>query len=732
MKTKIFVIAVTLSLLLSLMMVAVKVEVAEEVEGSVKEEVELKSSDGPPWPTYGQNNRRTGQSPYYTSHVDGSEKWRFDLSSDDVSSPVICEEGTIYLGSGNNLYAIDPDGTEKWTHETNVRIRSSPTLAEDGTIYFSAGRNISAVNPEGEEKWTFDVGMGSSPTIAEDGTIIVHTSRHIHAINPDGTEKWSWHVGASVRSLPTIGEDGTIYVGISPLFPADYHQLLALNRNGTEKWRFSTEGNVLHPPAVGEDGTIYMGSRAQLYAINPDGTEKWNSTEVGVRSSPAIGSCGTIYVGSGRSLHALHSEHTEGQPGTEKWNTTIGDSQISTITIGGEGTIYISSGGSLHAVHSERTEEQPGMDKWKFYLAGSSPAIGEDGTIYLVSENNLYALGGEDEVDKTVVEDWETASRELFYKEGRKSFTQEITFEETDEITIDIRHENDIIDEHVVQVEKEGDTIQKIEESDDIYTSKEKRGIQVVGFHAPEKGVVGETATIEVKLENSIEDSQNVSLYIDDKLERKVLVPRTGTITRYEHTFTYDMEEEMVPRDISFEFSGNSDLYRLKEIMVKRPDSDELEGRSGFEHDGRLGLSHHLFDDGKIGEFEETIPTIITSTVRENIYSPIRSYLRAEYGHGNFTDPGVEDINPAEMIFGEALEDWLEDPDPLRGEYKFVIELHGIDLEMEEGRVTFLGVSEDEEETIDRNRMISILTPTLILLGVVIVIAWAKYRKKKS
>jgi outer membrane protein assembly factor BamB len=55
-------------------------------------------------------------------------------------------------------------------------------------------------------------------------------------------------------------------------------------------------------PAIGSDGTIYVGSfDNKLYAVNPNGTAKWDTDNIivgAVQSSPAIGSDGTIYVGS--------------------------------------------------------------------------------------------------------------------------------------------------------------------------------------------------------------------------------------------------------------------------------------------------------------------------------------------------------------------------------------------------------------------------------------------------
>jgi len=130
-----------------------------------------------PWPMFGQNPQRTGQSPYSGPEIP-YEEWRFTTGGVVHSSPAIGADGTIYVGSGDNdLYAVDPDGTEKWRFTTESWVRSSPAIGADGTIY-----------------------VGSF-----DG--------NLYAVNPDGSEKWSFATGDLVRSYPAIGADGTIYVG---------------------------------------------------------------------------------------------------------------------------------------------------------------------------------------------------------------------------------------------------------------------------------------------------------------------------------------------------------------------------------------------------------------------------------------------------------------------------------------------------------------------------------------
>jgi eukaryotic-like serine/threonine-protein kinase len=103
---------------------------------------------------------------------------------------------------------------------------------------------------------------------------------------------------------PRAGEEHAGSLQPSGLFDQDHE--------GSQKWVFTTGAYVYSSPAIGADGTIYVSS-AKLYAINPDGTQRWAFPKAGY-SSPAIGADGTIYVGSvDRNLYAIRSAHTSGR-----------------------------------------------------------------------------------------------------------------------------------------------------------------------------------------------------------------------------------------------------------------------------------------------------------------------------------------------------------------------------------------------------------------------------------
>ena len=112
------------------------------------------------WPCRGANANHTGQSPYDTSHVDGTVKWSYTTGGSVYSSPAIGSDGTVYVGSHDyNLYAINPDGTVKWSYTTGNIVWSSPAIGSDGTVYIgSQDDKLHAINPNGTLKWTYTNG----------------------------------------------------------------------------------------------------------------------------------------------------------------------------------------------------------------------------------------------------------------------------------------------------------------------------------------------------------------------------------------------------------------------------------------------------------------------------------------------------------------------------------------------------------------------------------------------
>ena len=101
------------------------------------------------------------------------------LSLDDrlgLSSPAVGPDGTIYVGGGNGLYALDRrTGAIKWRAGAAL-VSSSPAVGADGTVFFgSADGKLTAASPAGKVLWTIQTGgsVNSSPAIGADGAVFV-------------------------------------------------------------------------------------------------------------------------------------------------------------------------------------------------------------------------------------------------------------------------------------------------------------------------------------------------------------------------------------------------------------------------------------------------------------------------------------------------------------------------------------------------------------------------------
>jgi len=352
-----------------------------------------------PWPMYCYNARHTGHSPYNTTNNQGQEKWRFITEGWASDSPVIDDEGIIYIGS-TSLYAVYPNGTLKWKYNTFYHIDSTPAIDENGVIYFGTVYGnpylFAIYTNNGTLKWKYFIGNSifSSPVINDEGTIYFGDSNNnINALYPNGTLKWRYHADHVIYSSPAVGFDGTLYCGSH-----DGNLYALYPNNGTLKWIFTTGSWVHGSPTIADDGTVYIGSDdGYLYALYPNnGTMKWKCNIGCMYASPTLDENGTLYFGVWEKIfYAIYPN------GTVKW-TFDPEQRIwgSSATISADGTIYfgtcdLETEGGLDIV----ALNYDGTLKWRRGIGTlfSSPAIGEDGTLYIgssgINDGCLQAYG---------------------------------------------------------------------------------------------------------------------------------------------------------------------------------------------------------------------------------------------------------------------------------------------------------------------------------------------------
>lgn|GEM_PF-1166001 len=213
-----------------------------------------------------------------------------------------------------------------------------------------------------------------------------------------GTLKWQFSTGVSeaaggtIYTSPAIADDGTIYFG------AYTGKLYAVNPDGTQKWAYEAPAAISRSsPCIGPDGTIYFGTiNHQVLAVRADGSMKWVTVlpAIGtpsINSSPTLGGDGTLYFGSdNKNMYAFNPS------GTSKWSLSTSNEVDSSPSIGPDGTIYWGARDNII-----RAFAPDGRQKWTFTTQGmmnSSMAVGADGTLYTGAGNQLYAITPEGKI----------------------------------------------------------------------------------------------------------------------------------------------------------------------------------------------------------------------------------------------------------------------------------------------------------------------------------------------
>ena len=112
-----------------------------------------------PWPCERGGLRRTG----FSSEAGPTLRriiWKRSLSAATRSSPVIDEEGSVYIGSeSGKVHAFLQDGQTKWVFDTGAPVVATPSLGNpvlsDATLFVTNfGGRLSAISSTfGTNRW---------------------------------------------------------------------------------------------------------------------------------------------------------------------------------------------------------------------------------------------------------------------------------------------------------------------------------------------------------------------------------------------------------------------------------------------------------------------------------------------------------------------------------------------------------------------------------------------------
>jgi len=179
----------------------------------------------------------------------GDEIWRTDLGASIVNSPVLDENGILYVGSfgnaetGSTVTAIDStDGSLVWELVTEGWVWGSPALGPDNTLFVTdMNANLYAIDTtNGSIVWEKQVQAGSAITgsalFLNDAIYVATRGGTIASYDLDGQRLWKEDVG---------NEDNPIEFHGTPLVAGD--DLLLVSSVGSDSivFAFNTKLELL-------------------------------------------------------------------------------------------------------------------------------------------------------------------------------------------------------------------------------------------------------------------------------------------------------------------------------------------------------------------------------------------------------------------------------------------------------------------------------------------------------
>ena len=220
-------------------------------------------------------------------------------------------------------------------------------------------------------------------------------SLDVTARQREGQVRWRFQADdAYVAGRPGVGPDGTVYV------PGINGHLYALTPAGGVKWIFRVNGVIQQSVAVASDGTVYFAAGPTLWALNPDGTAKWNVTDparMEIDAGPSLGPDGNVYAVSNDSNLGGFGAFAVSPAGQILW-TRPGfrheygtAARVREIVFGSPSQFYFSAN-NLNGITGLQAFTLAGAFRWSQPASGQQPAVAPDGRVYVVNTTELHAF----------------------------------------------------------------------------------------------------------------------------------------------------------------------------------------------------------------------------------------------------------------------------------------------------------------------------------------------------
>ncbi|MGE5413977.1 MAG: PQQ-binding-like beta-propeller repeat protein, partial [Syntrophomonadaceae bacterium] len=267
----------------------------------------------------------------YALSADGGLKWL--VRGAGGKGVAVAADGSVYTGSETAIRAFNADGSDQWTfaQDPSAFILVGLAVGPDGNIYAAAseGMGVFSLTPAGALRWQTPNPYQRLPILYNEivfgdnggtGQLYFFANRHLRGITLGGDPVFSIEGGVAqlqVSASPSIGPDGHVHTAVSAYSPG-----------GTLLWTFSNP----YPMSVFSKSTVdgnnvhyYVQNLSQLFAVNPDGSQKWHQELADYVDGPIVDPTATQLVLQG----AYTSDHpglvlsTSASNGAELWRVVL-------------------------------------------------------------------------------------------------------------------------------------------------------------------------------------------------------------------------------------------------------------------------------------------------------------------------------------------------------------------------------------------------------------------------
>ena len=327
---------------------------------------------GPQWAMAGYDAQNSGQSPYNGINT-LKVLWSKSLAL--ISSPIIDEEGNIYVVNGNTISSFYNNGTSRWNF--GAWMLAGIALYNDYIIAPEPGNKLTIVNKTTGKEVSSNIWQLSSaftPIVDSEGNVYVS---HEYPYNGPGSVSGSHWVGVASYNNDTT----------SPSYGYAFSaSLIKLSKNPS----YGKPG-TLSAPVLDKLGNVWVNTIEGIIGANiGSGSNIFKISNAGTSGRPVVGDNNVVYCfGNNNVIFALNA-------GGIIWNTTVPDGIGKVLAIDNENNVLytVNAKGMVYKIDSLTGNIS------EFYnieaTVSSAIMIGANGTLYLGDDKGTFWIIGSD------------------------------------------------------------------------------------------------------------------------------------------------------------------------------------------------------------------------------------------------------------------------------------------------------------------------------------------------